>query len=108
MFRGRFFVGIILGSLCLFVSASSVLAWEIADKRAYQEKMDLLRAMVSRAASSPDNIREVCLVMSIGNDVNARYLEFNPDDAEERERGQIMGDQLSTCLAALYTLTEEK
>lgn len=77
-------------------------AWEDGDKTAYLEKLDVLQNLVREAAAKPDNLREVCLLMSIGNDVNRRYLELNADDAEERERQGVMADQLSTCLAGLY------
>lgn len=94
-------------TLCFIGLVSSSHAWDISDKQAYLEKMDILKSIMGEAATKPDNLREVCLIMSIGSDVNARYLSYNESDTEEQQRGELMAEQLSTCLAGLYLLDNQ-
>ena len=45
------------------------------------------------------DVQTLCLLMSIGNDVNEQYMAINPDDVQIQQRLMAMLQDLSACLA---------
>jgi hypothetical protein len=96
--------GLMLMLLGLVVT-TPVLAWDAADREAYNNKMALLRVLLDGAqhrASESGDLLTLCMLMSIGNDVTSRYSQLNPEDIEIEGRLSAMQDDLSLCLAVLY------
>lgn len=94
---------LLAGLLC---SPGPAISWEEGDKDAYLEKLELMKGLVVGAGEKGET-RQMCLAMSIGNDIAHRYLVLNPDDKEEQARLSQMRDQLTDCLGIMYLLTRE-
>ena len=54
-------------------------------------------------ATDTGDLETLCMLMSIGNDVTLRYTQLNPEDLEIQKRLTAMRDDLTVCLAVLYT-----
>ena len=91
----------------LLVSAAPAIAWEEGDKDAYLEKLELMKGVVQAAAEKAE-IRQMCLAMSIGNDIAWRYLELNPNDKEELDRHALMRKKMTDCLVLMYVAQERQ
>ena len=103
----RTFLGSALFSvLILFGMVSPSMAWEETDQQAYYNKMSLLKVMLEGArmrAVETNDLETLCLIMSIGNDVTVRYVELNPNDVEVNNRLDGMRNDMTACLALLYS-----
>ena len=103
----RTFLGSALSSvLILFGMVSPSMAWEETDQQAYYNKMSLLKVMLEGArmrAIETNDLETLCLIMSIGNDVTVRYVELNPNDVEVNNRLDGMRNDMTACLALLYS-----
>ena len=96
----------LISALILFGLATPVLAWEETDQQAYYNKMSLLKVMLEGArirAVETNDLQTLCLIMSIGNDVTVRYVELNPNDVEISNRLDGMRNDMTACLALLYS-----
>ena len=96
----------LVSALILFGIVPPVLAWEETDQQAYYNKMSLLKVLLEGArvrAVETNDLETLCLIMSIGNDVTIRYVELNPNDVEIRNRLDGMRNDMTACLALLYS-----
>ncbi len=107
-FRGAF-----LALVLLLASPSGALAWEEADKKAFEEKIGILAEIINKQraeidTSSPSttraDLRTQCLLQSIGIDVVKRYLDFNPNDQWWQQKYSRLRDDLTACLGLLYNM----
>lgn len=105
--------GAVLMILCSLVFPPSALAWEESDKRAFEEKIGIVAAMVNEQregidTSTPEaakaGLRTQCLLQSIGIDVVKRYLDFNPGDQWWQQKYSRLRDDLTVCLGILYNM----
>jgi hypothetical protein len=105
--------GAVLMTLCSLVAPSKALAWEESDKRAFEEKIGIVAAMVNEQreqidTSTPESakagLRTQCLLQSIGIDVVKRYLDFNPGDQWWQQKYSRLRDDLTVCLGLLYNM----
>lgn len=86
-------------------SISPAIAWEEGDRQAYNNKMAMLKVMLEGArqrAFQKGDLQTLCLIMSIGNDVTARYLALNPSSKEIQKRLKGMRNDLTGCFALMY------
>jgi hypothetical protein len=96
----------LVSALILFGIVPSALAWKETDQQAYYNKMSLLKVMLEGArlrAVETNDLQTLCLIMSIGNDVTVRYVELNPNDVEISNRLDGMRNDMTACLALLYS-----
>ena len=97
---------VLVSALILFGIVPPVLAWEETDQQAYYNKMSLLKVMLEGArirAVETNDLQTLCLIMSIGNDITVRYVELNPNDVEISNRLDGMRNDMTACLALLYS-----
>jgi hypothetical protein len=81
-------------------------AWQSGDRQLYDNKMSLLVVLLEAAierANSGRDIETSCLIMSIGNDVTAQYLQAAPEDREIRTRLQGLKRDLRNCLKRMQS-----
>ena len=96
----------LLSAVILFGMVTPSMAWEETDQQAYHNKMSLLKVMLEGArmrAVETSDLETLCLIMSIGNDVTVRYVELNPNDVEITNRLDGMRNDMTACLALLYS-----
>ena len=96
----------LFSALILFGMVPPALAWEETDQQTYYNKMSLLKVLLEGArvrAVETNDLETLCLIMSIGNDVTIRYVELNPNDVEIRNRLDGMRNDMTACLALLYS-----
>ena len=100
-------------TLCSIAVPSRALAWEESDKRAFEEKIGIVAAMVNQQRAEIDTsnpeaakagLRTQCLLQSIGIDVVKRYLDFNPGDQWWQQKYSKLRDDLTACLGLLYNM----
>ena len=91
----------------VFISPAK--AWEEGDPQAYHNKMAMLKVMLEGArqrAVERGDVETLCLIMSIGNDVTVRYLQLRPSEVEISKRLIAMRNDLTACLALMYSGVE--
>jgi hypothetical protein len=107
------FQGVFLALALLLASPSGALAWEEADKKAFEEKIGILAEMINKQRAEIDTsspaaaragLRTQCLLQSIGIDVVKRYLDFNPNDQWWQQKYSRLRDDLTVCLGLLYNM----
>jgi hypothetical protein len=105
--------GAVLMTLCSLVAPSRALSWEETTKRAFEEKIGIVAAMVNEQreeidTSTPEaakaGLRTQCLLQSIGIDVVKRYLDCNPGDQWWQQKHSRLRDGLTVCLGLLYNM----
>ena len=95
-----------VSALILFGIVPPALACKETDQQAYYNKMSLLKVMLEGArirAVETNDLQTLCLIMSIGSDVTVRYVELNPNDVEISNRLDGMRNDMTACLALLYS-----
>jgi hypothetical protein len=97
----------IIVMLVTFVSPSY--AWEESDKQAFEEKIELISALVvqqSKSINTKEDVRTQCLLQSTGIDVVTRYLQLNPNDKPWRAKYLKLRDSLTVCLGVMYKMNK--
>ena len=90
----------LLAGLIAGTTAPVVIAGDVNDRGAYNNKMALLGVLLDSAQlRAGHDLQTLCLLMSIGNDVTERYVAANPGDAQIQRRLAAMRQDLRTCLA---------
>ena len=87
--------GLIAGS-----TTPCAVAGDEHERGTYNNKMALLGFLLESAQQlARREIRTLCLLMSISNDVTERYVETNPEDVQIQQRLMAMRQDLKACLA---------
>ena len=97
---------VLISSILWLAAAPSALAWEERDEQAYHNKMAVLKVMLEGArmrAVETGDLETLCLIMSIGNDVTARYVQLNPGDTKMQKRLNGMKNDIKECFTVLYS-----
>ena len=79
-------------------------AWEQDDRNNYNNKMALLGVLLEGAkerAQESGDVQTLCLLLSIGKDVTANYVNTAPNNQQINQRLVAMNHDLNICLNML-------
>ncbi|MDB4653626.1 hypothetical protein OAE35_01850 [Synechococcus sp. AH-551-E02] len=79
-------------------------AWEQDDRSNYNNKMALLGVLLDGAkerAQDNGDIETLCLLLSIGTDVTANYVNIEPNNQQINQRLVAMNRDLRMCFSML-------
>ena len=83
---------------------SPAAAWEQDDRSNYNNKMALLGVLLEGAkerAQDNGDIETLCLLLSIGTDVTANYVNIAPNNQQINQRLVAMNRDLKMCFRML-------
>ena len=79
-------------------------AWGVGDRSNYNNKMALLGVLLEGAkerAQDNGDIETLCLLLSIGTDVTANYVNIAPNNQQINQRLVAMNRDLNMCFNML-------